>query len=212
MTKKIGDSSRLKIGIFFDCLTKDYLNQRLSLSMRKIVIRVTALIALLLAHSAIAQDSLSYAELGYGAAIIKNTKAFGGFEWNGSGGYKFNPHFAIETGYTEINGTRVLVRNVKSDSHFCGIDLLGKIIFPLNQQYNLFVKIGAMNAQNKILYDVNASSTQTRIVPELGAGLSHSVAKNFLFTLESVTTLASTHNTAPASYAAYTGLSYKFSI
>ncbi|HLB56017.1 MAG TPA: outer membrane beta-barrel protein [Coxiellaceae bacterium] len=193
--------------------------------MKKIFIFFTVLAAFLIAGRAIASNLnlnstqqnapgiFVSANLGYGLPDLKNTNNSGGFAWNGSGGYQFDRYFALEAGYTEIEGKKVLLGVVKSNCHLSGLDLLAKLMYPFNRDNNIFVKFGAMNAQNRVYYsDLNTSTIRTRVVPEFGLGISHHVAKNFSLSLQGVTTLASNNDVVPASYAVYVGMSYKFNV
>lgn len=148
-----------------------------------------------------------------GATSFSNT----GFAWNGNLGYQFDRYFAVESGYTHF------AKATESDNFgnsakindIYGIDLLAKGILPINSQFNVFAKAGAMYLSAKPSVAIGNYSfvgdSTSRYVPEFGLGTAYYVTSNVAVSLQGITTLKSNNN-MPATYAAYAGLSYKFNV
>jgi opacity protein-like surface antigen len=155
--------------------------------------------------------------LGYGKVDYRNTglaaKYLRGFTWNANLGYQFNQYLAIEGGYTQFNSIKVTAGALQSTQTIHGISLLAKAIYPINDQFNVFAKAGAMDLIFKNSSNVVGATNarRERIVPEFGVGTSYNVSSNVALTLQGITTLAAKHN-VPATYAAYAGVSYKFNV
>jgi hypothetical protein len=151
---------------------------------------------------------------GYGKVNYKNvgipTNNLSGFAWNGNLGYQFNQYFAVESGYTNFHDITVGSQKV----HTYGIDLLAKGIYPINSQFNVFAKAGAMNLYTKRVANNLVGSNVSRIVPEFGIGTGYNLTHNLALTVQGIATFSTkTHNfTMPATYAGYAGLSYKFNV
>lgn len=137
-----------------------------------------------------------------------------GFAWNGNVGYQFNKYLAIESGFTKFANVKVNGGTTSAPvQNTYGIDLLAKGILPINSQFDLFAKAGAMRLSSKTtsLAEVN------RYVPEFGIGTSYAATRHVSVTVQGITTLAVKGSgtnaiTMPATYAAYAGLSYKFNV
>lgn len=154
------------------------------------------------------------ANVGYGGFYIKNsglsTSQLTGFTWNGSTGYQFNRYFALEGGYTEISGTKIMAGTTISNRNFSAVDLLAKLIFPFSQQFNMYGKLGAMYAKNTTAVSgTNTTSSDSKLVPAFGAGMGYYLTPNFALNLQGIITLASEHGIVPVTVAAYVGVSYK---
>ncbi|MCX7121135.1 MAG: hypothetical protein NTZ67_05100 [Gammaproteobacteria bacterium] len=140
-----------------------------------------------------------------------------GFAWNGNVGYQFSRYFAVETGYTHF--ANVSESNNIGDSanvsDIYGVDLLAKGILPINSQFNVFAKAGAMYLSATPSFGVgNYTFTDnvavTHYVPELGLGTAYYVSSNVSVSLQAITTFKT--DNMPATYAAYAGLGYKFNM
>lgn len=160
--------------------------------------------------------NLGYGKVNYNAANLGvPSKNLSGFAWNGNLGYQFNQYLALESGYTHFHDITVPGAG-KLDTQ--GVDLLVKGILPINSQFNVFAKAGAMDIFTKALNTNNTSAgRRSRITPEFGIGTSYNVTRNVALTLQGITTLAmkGPHTgtfTQPATYAGYVGASYKFSV
>jgi OmpA-OmpF porin, OOP family len=136
-----------------------------------------------------------------------------GFAWNGNLGYQFNPYVAIESGYTHFHD--INFGPGKIDTY--GVDLLAKGIYPINSQFNVFAKAGAMDIFSKALINNTTVARVSRVTPEFGIGTSYNMTHNLALTVQGITTLAmkgphAGTGTMPATYAGYAGLSYKFNV
>ena len=137
------------------------------------------------------------------------TKNLSGFAWSGDLGYQFNQYFAVESGYTSFHSFNVPQGTIRT----YGIDLLAKGILPINEQFNVFAKAGAMNLYTKQINTATTLANHSRIVPEFGVGTSYNVNSNVALTLEGLTTLKMTgSNAMPATYVGLAGMSYKFNV
>ncbi len=201
--------------------------------MKKVVVSIVSAAALATASIAMAGGMTSMAasqpsaagafvsgNLGYAkqddaikAPIV--AKDLRGFAWNVNAGYQFNEYLALETGYTRFSDVKAAAGASKTDAQLYGIDLLAKAIYPINDQFNVFAKAGAMNMYRKTSVASSPSVRQTRIVPEFGIGTGYNLTHNVALTLQGITTLAmkgpkNGSGTMPATYAGYVGLTYKF--
>ena len=160
------------------------------------------------------------ANLGYGKV---NTQKPAGknvgntaFSWNGNLGYQFARYFAIETGYTMFPNVTSSFPGFNSKEKTYGIDLLAKGILPINSQFDVFAKAGAMYIHSNFTTSSAPSTSGHTYVPEFAAGTDYYVTKNVDVSLEGVATLgvkSGTHTMSmPQTYAAYAGLGYKFSV
>ena len=161
----------------------------------------------------IISGNAGYGKVNYNASNLGvKSSALNGFAWNANLGYQFNPYVAIESGYTHFND--INVGPAKIDTY--GVDLLAKGIYPINSQFNVFAKAGAMDIFSKAV-NGNVTARRARVTPEFGVGTSYNMTHNLALTVQGITTLAmkGPHAgtfTMPATYAAYAGLSYKFNV
>lgn len=199
--------------------------------MKKVVVGFVSAVALATIGMAAASDSMAAStqsssnaagvfvsgNLGYGKQDLKNSglpsKDLRGFAWNASLGYQFNQYVAVEGGYTQFHTIKVNTTPNSTDNTLYGVGLLAKGIYPINDQFDVFAKAGAMDMFNKVA--VGATTVRkSRIVPAFGIGTSYNVTSNVALTLQGITTLQSKSHayTMPATYAAYAGVSYKFNV
>ena len=105
------------------------------------------------------------------------------------GGYQFTPHFALEGGYVNLGKfdysssiSSPAADSVNGHLGVQGIDLAAVGTLPLNQQWSLFGKAGALYAKTKL----DASSggavavsdqSHTGASPLLGAGVSYDITR-----------------------------------
>ena len=159
--------------------------------------------------------------LGYGKFNAKNSgmpaKDLRGFAWSGDLGYQVNQYAAVEVGYTRFHDMNGTSYGKPGKATLYGIDLMAKGIMPINEQFNVFAKAGAMNLYLKASPSGMPSVKRTRVVPAFGLGTAYNVTQNVALTLQGVTTLAmkgpnTGSYTMPATYAAYAGMSYKFNV
>lgn len=142
-----------------------------------------------------------------------------GFTWRTDLGYQFNRYVALETGYTRFADVKASQGNFSETLKNYGIDLLVKGILPINNQWNVFAKAGAVylhtkqtasNIGNYITYFNSASgaATDDQYGPELALGTSYYLTKHVDVSLQGVAMFAG--GTDVSTYAGYAGLGYKF--
>jgi len=105
-------------------------------------------------------------------------------------GVQFNPHAAMEIGYTYYAPAKyeVLSNGVSPKTRLNAIDFVGKGIFPLaNSGLSVFAKAGfaltrATSSGSLAKLDANGrygSTTQTSVRPTLGVGVSYDITQNW---------------------------------
>lgn len=108
-------------------------------------------------------------------------------------GYQFNPYLAIETGYlqlgsTAVNGT-VEKQPLKLKLRENAFDLVGKGIYPICDNFNIYAKAGIAYLTTKVSAHTDATITSASnlpgnnlnkdtLAPEVGVGLSYNLASN----------------------------------
>ncbi len=138
-------------------------------------------------------------QVGWGNTNINNNDIFG----NNSGisssidntgvagrifaGYQFNPNWAAELGYTRFSDTDI------NDITAYGVpvgngslreqafDLVGKGILPLQNNFNLYGKLGAAYLQGDMSFNGSGVSTtgdENKVYPTYGVGISYDVTPN----------------------------------
>src|SRR3990167_1057399 len=164
-------------------------------------------------HGFIVSGNLGYGTVDYTPASlgIPSTRLHGA-AWNANLAYQFNPYFALESGFTSFHDIVLNSCQIQTS----GVDLLGKGILPINEQYNVFMKVGVMNSFTKTT-SAGITINRSRTVPEFGIGASYNVNERVALTLQGITTLAISGPNAgtftmPATYAAYLGASYRFDV
>jgi hypothetical protein len=155
----------------------------------------------------IISGNAGYGKVDYPATFGIPSSHLSGFAWNANLGYQFNRYVALESGYTRFHDISVPGGKITTQ----GVDLLAKGILPINSQFNVFAKAGAMD----VFTSFPGSVKRSRITPEFGIGTGYNVTRNVALTLQGITTLAmkGPHAgtfTQPATYAGYAGISYKF--
>lgn len=164
----------------------------------------------------IISGNLGYGKVNYNAntnpPLGSTPTNLNGFAWNINIGYQFNPYFALESGYTSFPDITLNPGEVQTS----GLDFLGKGILPINEQFNVFAKAGAMNSFTKASAG-GITLNRSRVVPEFGIGASYNVNSNVALTLQGITTLpmkgpSGGTFTMPATYIGYAGASYKFNV
>jgi len=148
-----------------------------------------------------------------------------GLAWNANVGYQFNQYLAVEGGYTHFAQTKATVNGVSLTSSLGGFGLNAKGILPINEQFNVFAKAGAIDLNETVeAKEAGASDkvTGSSWTPELGLGASYNVNKNAALTLQGIHTFKTHFNTTvdglsargtiPQANAILAGVSYKFAV
>lgn len=94
-----------------------------------------------------------------------------------------------------------------SNAEASGWSLLGKGIYPLHDQFDAFGKAGVMRLHTKDVFGARKDS----VVPEFGVGAAYNVNDNIAVSVQGLMSFAAS-NQVPATYAAYAGASYKFTV
>lgn len=165
----------------------------------------------------IVSGNLGYAKQDAKVVAPLTAKDLRGFAWNANAGYQFNQYLAVEAGYTRFSDVKAALGSNKFDAQLYGIDLLAKAIYPINEQFNVFAKAGAMDMYQKGVFNGVTVTKRSRIVPEFGVGTSYNVTPHVALTLQGITTLAmkgpqNGSGVMPATYTGLAGVSYKFSV
>ena len=207
--------------------------------MKKIIVSFVSATALVTVGMAAASNSMAasdqafsvapstssciYVEgnVGYGKVNAKQTPGTNsfsntGFTWNGNLGYQFAKYFAIEAGYTSFSNVKETAGSDTVTVTPYGVDLLAKGILPLNSQFSVFAKAGAMYLHT-VASVAGLSAYRYNYVPEFAVGTEYYVTQNIDVALEAVATLgvkAGSGNEVamPQTYAGYVGMGYKFNM
>lgn len=150
--------------------------------------------------------------LGYGHYNDKNVVAKDrrGFTWNANLGYQFNQYLAVEGGYIHFNGIKVQQAGSATNANLYGLDLVVKGILPINDQFNVFAKVGAMRLDGK-LSSTTAQSAKSKIVPVFGVGAAYNINKQVAVDVQGLYTTAA-KNSFRQTATVLAGVSYKFSV
>ena len=170
------------------------------------------------------------------------SQELGGFGWNAAVGYQFNRYVALEGGYIQMPTIRDKVTVTATNPNFPGtsatdtvnikvrpnlIYLAVKGIYPINQQFDLFAKLGAArtggtgsakstvsvtnNSQTSsaVNADINGQ-VEHDIVPLYGLGVGYNINDNLSLSAQGLGTVST--GTVPSMYQATLGLTYKFAV
>ncbi len=171
--------------------------------------------------------------LGYGDVDVKKpslsvpgtdiTTTRDGVAWSGAVGYQFNPYVAVEGGYIQFSDVKVKLQapnaSVSVTTKTKGVDLAVKGIYPINEQFNVFGKVGLVYLSHTLSHtgtvrdgsvSLSLDDTDHHIVPLFGVGASYNITQNWAVDLQGIVTTKSGDN-FPATYTGLVGLTYKFS-
>lgn len=143
------------------------------------------------------------------------SKNLRGYAWNIDTGYQINQYWGFELGYTRFAGVSYVatVPGTIRNAQLYGIDLLATGTLPINDQFNLFAKAGAMDMFGKPTQPTEPAYYRSRIVPEFGVGMGYGLTRHWTLILQGITTLSmnssSSGSAMPATYAGYIGARYK---
>ena len=159
--------------------------------------------------------NLGYDKVSYPKNSGIPSKDLDGLSWNTDLGYQFGQYLAIQAGYTSF--ADVKYSGVSLDTY--GVGAVIKAILPVNDEFSVFAKAGAMDMFTKAVVSTVTLAHRSRIAPAFGLGASYNITQNIALTVQGITTLAmkGPHRTGgsftmPATYAAYAGFSYKFNV
>ncbi|PIZ03777.1 MAG: hypothetical protein COY58_07575 [Gammaproteobacteria bacterium CG_4_10_14_0_8_um_filter_38_16] len=167
--------------------------------------------------------------LGYGYVGYKKSDFFGaptkldrsGLAWNANVGYQFNQYVAVEGGYSQFGQGKASFpggETYKTTLRGFGADVKG--ILPINDQFNVFAKAGAVDMHENT--DQSGATigklTGSAWTPMLGLGTSYNINHNVALTLQDVYTFRTNFTKSGAKVnIPYTndilaGVSYKFNV
>ncbi len=137
-----------------------------------------------------------------------------GFVWGVDAGYQFTKNWAVEAGYTQMPNVKIAQGSATNKNRI--VDLVVKGIYPLNDQFNIFGKLGAAYTHTHTT-DVTVAGLQLdganqssgAIVPYFGAGVGYNLTQNVSFNVQGFAT-TKRGNVVPAMYGATAGLQYTF--
>jgi len=159
-----------------------------------------------------------------------NTLHNTGFAWNANIGYQFNKNVAIEGGYTHFGEQKATWTNIGSDNiSLSGFGVDAKFIIPVNDQFSVFAKGGAidMHQKNQASGNLTGTVTGSAWTPEVGAGVAYNVTQNVALNLQDIYTLKTDYNKTvtpvggvatndqfiiPSTNSIFLGASYKFNM
>lgn len=163
---------------------------------------------------------------------FKKSSSNSGFAWRAFGGYKINPIFAVESGYTHFHNTtaeasqltRYGCMHADGTIRTYAVDVVGKAIASITNGFNVYGKLGGayMHASadkhvpaiinNVLTMQRNTNTKTSNFYPTFGAGLSFDITRNFVtdFAWNRYQKVGSgSHNLPSANFIAG-GLSYIF--
>ncbi len=166
------------------------------------------------------------ADFSFGIAAISESKDRSVFGWKAFGGYNFNQNWAVESGYSDLGapkykyaGTGALtgwLGQAKADQ--TALYVAGKGTHPVNNEFNLFIKLGLTANHLKTSLDsnipgVNGSWSKTRTEVLYGLGAEYVPVRNVGVRLEweNYGRFGSTDSTGRTTADLWTlGVNYKF--
>lgn len=176
-----------------------------------------------LGYGTIGNSASDYNTTGQPAATSFNHD---GLAWAANAGYQFNKYLAVEAGYISFGQSKANTYNtssqaVKATDTFGGFDAAVKGILPINNQFDVFAKAGAVDMHDDL--DVTGAGTTTKATghswaPLLGIGTSYNINKNVALTAQDDYAFKTTYkyqgqNTRmPSGNAILAGVSYKFNV
>ncbi len=110
------------------------------------------------------------------------------FGYRGILGYQFNNYVALEASYTHYGitiGDHLAYTNSGSSNAAGTIrqysaELMGKFMYPLAQEVNLFARAGAAYIYSHVKNDSGLSKTRKAISPAYGLGVDFNITKKFV--------------------------------
>ena len=183
--------------------------------LKKLLLFIPAIALSFPAFAVLPQASGLYGEINIGYSkvdeSISNSYKNENDGVGGSGffGYKFNPYFAFEGGYSEYPDEH-FDNDIKGSQNFA-VDLDFKGILPIsNTGLSLFVKAGGAGVHHKLADDAvpPVSGTGTHFEPALfgGFGVDFAILKNLSFNLQATGTTK--NGDVPSMYLFSGGITY----
>jgi OmpA-OmpF porin, OOP family len=150
---------------------------------------------------------------GYGDTHYKHPVDSTVLTGRGSFGYQFDQNFAVEAGYTQFNKMKVSNQpNAKVEQH--AIDVFGKGILPLSNNFSLYGKVGAAYVDLKETNSFGATFTDNKFLPAFGAGVGYDLTPNVPVSIgwERIQKVGHTdaHSPIKSSDFFYAGVAYNF--
>ncbi len=132
----------------------------------------------------------------------------GNFAWNVGGGYQFNQYIAGEVDYMwlptiDFPGGAYLRSSL--------VDFVAKLMYPVNQQIDVFAKAGVGAAFGSVSGNgISISTPNTVAVGVFGGGLDYFFTQNIGADAQFLYTTGNNTNSTPHSYTGLVGLTYRF--
>jgi outer membrane autotransporter protein len=109
-----------------------------------------------------------------------------GFGWRAAAGYQFNPYVATEAGYTYFgtaHGNSLAYNNgetgVSGDIKEYAADITAKAIWPIADQVNPYLDLGAAYIHSNLKLSDGFSQTESKYAPRYGTGIDFNITNHF---------------------------------
>jgi OmpA-OmpF porin, OOP family len=151
--------------------------------------------------------------LGYGGVDVSDATKDSGLTWNAAAGYQLDRYFAMEGGYIQFAHIEGFDPEVggKFTVHPSAIYLAAKGILPLQDNFDLFAKVGAARTSISTDFldgDVVVHSDSHRIVALFGVGGDYNINQHIAITAQFLTSTVS-DDAFPATFGGTLGLTVK---
>lgn len=109
----------------------------------------------------------------------------GGIAWHIFGGYQFNANFAAEVGFTEYNDVSIDNiggnKSAKASISQRSVNVLGKLIYPLNSLFDVYVQGGVAYVANEKELNSAAKATGASLGDSHGLAIAYGLGGSYAF-------------------------------
>jgi OOP family OmpA-OmpF porin len=98
--------------------------------------------------------------------------------WKVFGGYQINRNFAVELGYANLGELTISGGGARVTAESTAWDLVGVGIFPINNQFSVYGKLGLYMATVDVSSNVGGSGDDTTNGVTFGAGVRYNFTRN----------------------------------
>jgi OmpA-OmpF porin, OOP family len=98
--------------------------------------------------------------------------------WKVFGGYQINRNFAVELGYANLGEISITGGATRITVETTAWDLVGVGIFPINNQFSIYGKLGVYRATVDVSSNVGGSGDDSANGLTLGAGVRYNFTRN----------------------------------
>lgn len=126
-------------------------------------------------------------------------------------GYQFNTNFAIEFNYLSYESHKYASSStVTGDLDFYSLGLLGKGLYPVNDQFDVFGKLGIVRTEAEFTNSSATRSKDKKWTGAFGIGAAYHVNENVTVNLQDIYTMGTEF--LPPFNALLIGAGYQFSV